>query len=41
VGRWNPAAGFWRQMGFNLTDRDQMYWRISWRLSAGDPAAQT
>ncbi len=31
VERWNPARTFWRKMGFQVEDGDDMYSPISWR----------
>jgi GNAT superfamily N-acetyltransferase len=30
VGRWNPASAFWKRMGFDVADGDEMYCGISW-----------
>ncbi len=30
VERWNPAAAFWRHMGFHVADGDELYSPISW-----------
>jgi GNAT superfamily N-acetyltransferase len=35
VGRWNPAAGFWRRLDFAVRDEDEMYFKFSW----GQPRA--
>ena len=34
VEKLNPAAAFWRHMGFHLADGDEMYSRISWGAGA-------
>lgn len=38
VEKWNPARVFWRRMGFDVADGDEMYHRISWSPAAsGQP----
>jgi GNAT superfamily N-acetyltransferase len=36
VERRNPAAAFWRRMGFDVAAGDEMYHRISWNGAARD-----
>jgi GNAT superfamily N-acetyltransferase len=33
VERLNPAAHFWRSMGFEITPDEEMYDRIYWKLT--------
>jgi GNAT superfamily N-acetyltransferase len=33
VEKWNPAAAFWRHMGFQMADGDELYSPISWHAT--------
>jgi GNAT superfamily N-acetyltransferase len=39
VERWNPASAFWRHMGFEIADGDDVYNRIVWSLAASSQPA--
>jgi hypothetical protein len=35
VERWNRASDFWRHIGFEIAEGDDMYQRISWIPGSG------